>query len=75
MFLNLKKNNPTEINLCIGNEIIAKSNQAKLLGITMDENQGWSNQNTGKGGVILTIIIKVLLRKIFEIYYYYFCYY
>ena len=75
MFLNLKKNNPTEINLCIGNEIIAKSSQAKLLGITMDENQGWSNQNTGKGGVILTIIIKVLLRKIFEIYYYYFCYY
>ena len=52
LFLNLGRNDKKNISIKIGKEVIQQVNQAKLLGITLDDNQKWDSQINGKGGII-----------------------
>ena len=51
MVLNNKKTDtPLEIN--IGNAKVTQVSSSKLLGVKIEENQGWNEQVNGTGGVL-----------------------
>ena len=68
MFLNLKTNSYNEpqvtpIKIKIGKSYISQESSSKLLGITIDDNQGWISQITGQGGMIPSLNSRLFLIK------------
>ena len=51
------------ITIKIGKDFIKQDNKAKLLGMTLDKKQGWTNQIQGKGGVIPSLNSRLFLIK------------
>ena len=66
MILNLKKEqNRENITIKIGSTEVKAEQQAKLLGVTLDNNQKWSSQIKGVGGMISSLNSRLyLLRRI-----------
>ena len=64
LFLNLKKQNKTEIqSLKIGEIIINQVPVAKLLGVMIDDEQSWNAQITGIGGMISSLNSRLFIIK------------
>ena len=62
IFLNVK--NPTDpIKLTIGGETIKQEKNAKLLGMTVDDNQKWQSQINGTGGMLSSLNQRLFLIK------------
>ena len=66
MILNHKQDlSTTPISITIGNEKIMAEKSAKLLGVTLDNDQKWKSQILGKGGVISNLNSRLyLLRRL-----------
>ena len=54
IFINLK-NQSDPVQIKIGGEIITQESNAKLLGITFDDDQKWQSQISGKGGILSSL--------------------
>ena len=52
IFLNLSKKEEEEISIKIGNNTIIQTDQAKVLGMTVNDSQNWKNHISGTGGVV-----------------------
>ena len=47
----------------VGNEIVSSTKNAKLLGITIDDNQKWKTNIYGKGGLIPSLNSRLFMIK------------
>ena len=63
LFLNLGRNDKKDISIRIGKDEIHQVNQAKLLGITFDDNQKWDSQINGKGGIVSSLSQRLFLLR------------
>ena len=61
MILNHKSETPIEI--MIGDSKITQEKSAKLLGVTIQDSQKWTEQITGKGGVIPSLNQRLFLIR------------
>ena len=52
---------PVEIN--VGGQVILQEKSSKLLGVTINDKENWSNQNNEKGGVISSLNQRLFLIK------------
>ena len=59
ILLNQKMRKEEVITIKIGNELVKQEKSVKLLGISLDSNQGWKSQIYGPGGVIMSLKQKV----------------
>ena len=55
VILNQKERKDEKISITIGLDSVSQENSAKLLGITLDSNQGWKSQMYGPGGMIMSL--------------------
>ena len=62
LILNLKSNSEEQIKIRIGEEEIFQVHSAKLLGMTFNDKQNWSDHVAGKGG-----LLKALNQRLFLI--------
>ena len=60
LFLNLNSKIETET-LKIGDTTVSQVPSAKLLGITIDDNQSWASQINGVGGIIPSLNSRLFL--------------
>ena len=62
IILNNKKQNEIAepISIKVGKESITQETSAKLLGVTMDENQKWHTQIYGKGGLLSSLNSRII---------------
>ena len=61
MLLNGKNKEPMTIT--VGESIVTQEKTAKLLGIQIDDDQKWTSQITGTGGVIPSLNSRLYLLK------------
>ena len=63
MFLNLPKNENHTVEIKVGKATVTQEKQAKLLGIVMDDNQGWDSLINGTGGMISSLNSRLFLIR------------
>ena len=63
LFLNNKTEEKEVQTIKIGNTVVSQVPSAKLLGIVMDEDQSWTSQITGSGGMILSLNSRLFMIK------------
>ena len=63
LFLNNKNTTNEEISLKIGDTTVKQVSSAKLLGVVMDDDQSWTSQITGAGGMISSMNSRLFIIK------------
>ena len=52
------------ISIKVGNTIVKSEPNAKLLGLKIDENQEWTSQIIGQGGMIAALNSRQIIRRL-----------
>ena len=63
MFINLKQEKDAIEELKVGKVMISQVNNAKLLGMNLDDDLGWKSHIEGKGGIIPSLNSRLFLIK------------